>query len=587
MKHDINYTKYNHEELYSSFLKHCNIDHVQSFVPLYKTFFSINSNNWNSFSLNIGNDHPYQVIENTGINTATIKDISSNEIPVFIKYAPLLDPVKYMIGKYKSNTFEDIQSLPSFEKKHCLSKIDRENNSSYVDGFFTFLSSLLLTKCKFVHGVRFHGTFIGLHKEFTCNLEDDIDYIEDSEYFFENKDKLFTLENGSLLEMLNFDTRKFKEPLKRDSKRILEQKALSCKSTITEDEWSSLWNENERNSEKVDNNKNSTDSCSFKTFYSHHSIVEKDDSSDNESAFDSDIESDSDSDSENELEECDMNENDDGDEDESDKNSEGNDDDDDDDDEEVLRAKVFNIPVNIILMERLDSTLDAYMTEHELTVDEWSSVLMQVIMTLITYQDVFSFTHNDLHTNNIMFSETDKQYLYYKYGEKYYKVPTYGKIYKIIDFGRGIYTYRNKLICSDNYEKNEDAYTQYNFGPIYDSQRTKREPNPAFDLCRLGCSMIDEFVTRMDELDKVTHPIGKLIVSWTTDDNGRNILYKTNGKERFEGFKLYKMIAKLVHKHTPHAQLENPLFSQFKVKKSIVKGKKSIMDIDSMINPLS
>ena len=30
-------------------------------------------------------------------------------------------------------------------------------------------------------------------------------------------------------------------------------------------------------------------------------------------------------------------------------------------------------------------------------------------MTLLTYQKSFDFTHNDLHTNNIMFQKTDKK----------------------------------------------------------------------------------------------------------------------------------------------------------------------------------
>ena len=54
-------------------------------------------------------------------------------------------------------------------------------------------------------------------------------------------------------------------------------------------------------------------------------------------------------------------------------------------------------------------------------------------MTLITYQKVFSLTHNDLHTNNIMFNITDKEYIIYKYDAKYYKVPTYGRLFKIIE----------------------------------------------------------------------------------------------------------------------------------------------------------
>ena len=54
-------------------------------------------------------------------------------------------------------------------------------------------------------------------------------------------------------------------------------------------------------------------------------------------------------------------------------------------------------------------------------------------MILITYQKAFALTHNDLHTNNVMFNETTIEYLYYKIDNKYYKVKTYGKIFKIIE----------------------------------------------------------------------------------------------------------------------------------------------------------
>ena len=43
---------------------------------------------------------------------------------------------------------------------------------------------------------------------------------------------------------------------------------------------------------------------------------------------------------------------------------------------------------------------------------------------------VFKFTHNDLHTNNIMYVKTEKKYVCYKYKDKYYKIPTYGKYIK-------------------------------------------------------------------------------------------------------------------------------------------------------------
>ena len=97
--------------------------------------------------------------------------------------------------------------------------------------------------------------------------------------------------------------------------------------------------------------------------------------------------------------------------------------------EEIINSVVYNFPVQIICLEQLDHTLDSLLdAEDEMTVKEWSSCLFQIIMMLITYQKVFDFTHNDLHTNNVMYIETDKKFLNYKYNGVYYRVPTYGKI---------------------------------------------------------------------------------------------------------------------------------------------------------------
>ena len=39
-----------------------------------------------------------------------------------------------------------------------------------------------------------------------------------------------------------------------------------------------------------------------------------------------------------------------------------------------------------------------------------ASILFQVIMILLIYQKMFQFTHNDLHTNNIMYVETEEEF---------------------------------------------------------------------------------------------------------------------------------------------------------------------------------
>ena len=217
-------------------------------------------------------------------------------------------------------------------------------------------------------------------------------------------------------------------------------------------------------------------------------------------------------------------------------------------------------------MENCEKTLDELIYKNDLDKDEWLSALMQIIMILITYQKVFSFTHNDLHTNNIMYNETSKKYITYCFNKTVYKIPTFGRIFKIIDFGRSIYKFQGKLFCSDSFQMGNDAASQYNTEPYFDDKKPRLEPNFSFDLSRLACSIFDYLVEDLDEIKdmtKITDPVKKIIVEWCLDDKGINLLYKNNGDERYPDFKLYKMIARHVHNHTPQSQLERPEFSQF------------------------
>ena len=206
---------------------------------------------------------------------------------------------------------------------------------------------------------------------------------------------------------------------------------------------------------------------------------------------------------------------------------------------------------------------------------------MQILFILITYQKVFKFTHNDLHTNNIVYNNTDKKFIYYKFDGIYYKVPTFGKIYKIIDFGRSIYTFKNNLHISESFSPDGDAATQYNCAPYLNPNKPILNPNYSFDLCRLSCSLFDYFVDDLSDLKKIKSKIKKLIISWCYDDNNKNILYKSNGQERYPEFKLYKMIARIVNNHIPKDIIKNELFNEYKIsKKKINSG--TIINIDEI-----
>jgi hypothetical protein len=60
------------------------------------------------------------------------------------------------------------------------------------------------------------------------------------------------------------------------------------------------------------------------------------------------------------------------------------------------------------------------------------------------------------------------------------------------------------------------------------------------------------------------------------------MLYKNNGVERYPDFKLYKMIVRTVHEHTPENQLKRELFSQFLVARNKLSKIKKIINIDDM-----
>ena len=91
----------------------------------------------------------------------------------------------------------------------------------------------------------------------------------------------------------------------------------------------------------------------------------------------------------------------------------------------------------------------------------------------------------------------------------------------------------------------------------------------------------------MDDFESIKNihncsPLVKIIVEWCIDDNDINVLYKNNGVERYPDFKLYKMIARYVHRHTPVKQLERKEFSQFSISHKNIPKNEYIINIDDL-----
>jgi hypothetical protein len=498
---------------------------------------------------------------------ATMHEYSPGK-SIFIKFAPMLDPFKYMIGKYNELSDFSLPNIKQVENNDIENKINDSNNSAYVDGLFTFLTSKLLNEYHFVHGIDFYGSFVGIKNNFKVNIEDDLDYLIKYDFFNKNK-KLFCINDEGLEQTL--------PPITINHSKKANISISSIHEELFEDVFitdNALETENSEKTIDLEETNIDFDNSNILSLKSNSSCSSRVSYSDEEKEDDESEKDEEDDESEKEDED-----------DESEKE-----DDSEEDDEEVMfdnpiYATIPKFPVNMVCMEKCIDTFDNLILQKQFqTMDEWFSTLMQVIMILITYQKCFSFTHNDLHTNNIMYIHTEKKHLYYCYNKKHYKIPTYGRIFKIIDFGRSIYKVNNKILFSDSFKKGEDAATQYNCEPFFNDSKPRIEPNYSFDLCRLACSMFDYVVDDMNDLEDLDDcsPIVRLIVDWCKDDNGLNVLYKKNGDERYEDFKLYKMIARSVHKHTPQNQLKRPEFNKYSIEgKKIPKTEKTnIMNID-------
>ena len=245
-------------------------------------------------------------------------------------------------------------------------------------------------------------------------------------------------------------------------------------------------------------------------------------------------------------------------------------------------VEIERFPVQLIAMERLVQTLDDLVQGRNIGEREWGSIVFQILATLIAYRRSFDFTHNDLHTNNIMLAETKLKHLTYVIGGVHYRIPTFGRLVKIIDFGRAIYTFRGQTICSDSYNEDGDAAGQYNSPPYYDASKPRIDPNASFDLCRLGCALFDVLVDKLKDAGRLESPIHQIIVDWCLDDKARNVMYKKSGKERYPDFKLYKMIARSVHKHSADDVIKNSYFDRYVITEKKARKSIGIMNLDKL-----
>ncbi len=458
-----------------------------------------------------------------------VRDISG-----FRKITHLLDPVRWLQGKY---SLPKHASLPWHQAswEAAWSKLQDPMNQAYVESLAAYAFSRLREADISPHFHFFYGSVCGKAATYSYNITDSYMSYRHARWFWTGQEKgLFQL--------------KFDEDIPQEVKEAILKQPEELESS--DEEESDTSDELEEELTGLD--------CEIAETHSLHS------------ADGSDIQS--------------MNEDSEEEEEESDEFT---------DDEEDLNifANVNEFPVIAIYSEASEGTMDDLLDDEDAVGSKpgtaqwettWKAWIFQIMAALSVGQAVFGFTHNDLHSNNVVWTKTDKEFLYYKQRDgTTFQVPTFGKIFRIIDFGRSIFTINEHLFYSDDFKKGNDAAEQFNFGELYDPSEPEVYPNPSFDLCRFTVSVFESLFPESPPLKKhgkilsqetdlvikeTESELYNLMWSWLLCDDGHNVLMDPDGSERYPNFDLYKVITAEVHNAVPAEQFQKSAFDCFRVK---------------------
>lgn len=510
------------------------------------------------------------------------EEVKDEQVKVFVKIIHLLDPIGILRHEYMT---PDHPLIPQGEKawRHTLQKLHSPNNQAYVDAVASYILSRFRELDLTPHCTLSYGSMTGIASSYRYRISDDYSSYRQCRWFWRGIQG-----HGAKLEIL----RENEELSVSSDNKALMKEYFICpfdddKSTIE-----SITELSSDNLPSIDNIEDGTQSLHSFTFDENtHSGGEQtetikclnghlrsrrrenrqdvmnesksDESKSDESNSDDDSESDDDSKSCDNLE---------------------------------VNLELPSMPVILVYQECQEGTMDDLLDEDEILGHKrgtikyekiWLAWIWQIITVLGFLQKSICFTHNDLHTNNIVWRKTDQEYLYYKSRDStIWRIPTHGRIFSLIDFGRSIFRIGKQLWISDDHWPEHEAGGQYNFGPIYNINEPKIPPNPSFDLSRLAISVIDGLYDEIPKKKKgrMTHPLSKdgswvvyetvsplfnLLFSWTIDDNGMTLYQDESGDERYPGFDLYIRIARDIHTAIPREQYTKPVFDMFRFKEPI------------------
>lgn len=428
-----------------------------------------------------------------------IKSTAGKVPVVHRKTTMILSPFRWMRGDYGT------LGLPKPE--NTASDIQEKLQSPHTAGYVGALASILLSESGCIHFPKVYGVYTAIADNHTIDISDDYEDLSERKWFMENIGKTFELKLRQSEGAAEFThTRSLRPNVQLGEDIVLDD--------IQDIEADHLSEPTTRGSVSL-----STPSESESEWESNSSSAESED--------------------EFEIRSCDCSE---GDEDE-----EG---DGEDDDEAFAWATFKGVPVITTVMEKLDGTFYDLISKHP-EPEKHAAWVAQIVFALAYAQRNYAFTHNDLHGNNVMYTPTDQEYLYYKHHGTAYRVPTYGYVMKIIDFDRAIVSARligmkePRQFVSSQFQAEDEAAGQYNIEPFGDASRPRIPPNPSFDLCRFATSMFWEMFPEGPD-HPYMHPLFDVFKQWMTQSDGSSVYFrKQNDRhDRYHGFDLYKAIAR-------------------------------------------
>jgi hypothetical protein len=470
-----------------------NVDHLQPFFPPIETLFKTDTlENVQDYGLKL-DDQIQSILSKDTIRT------SSGVKKIHTKATMLLSPFKWMRGDYSTALGLATSQEQASTIHH---KLQSQHNAAYVGSLFS--AAFSQTNC--VHFPKVYGVFSGISRRHTLNISDDYEDLVEKSWFSKNIGETFDLNLNDEIRSSDFrHTRTARHEMGIGEDMVLDD--IPELSGIDSD-GAVMGSMNPVFNSPSEEGDDESDSSSVSTSY----------------IFD--------------VRSCNCSVKEDTEEEEEDSDG-------------FAWATFSNVPVQYTIMEVCEGTLYKLMKENPDT-EKHSAWTAQVIFALLFAQKTFGYVHNDLHSNNVMYVQTDKEFLYYKVGDKSYKVPTHGYIIKLIDFERGTGSIRvsgmkePKSFVSDHFAVNEEAGGQYNTDPFYIQRFPGVRPNPSFDLVRLATSMFwDLFPNGPDCKEYADIPMFQTLMRWLTIDDKSILFAEGNSRhERYHGFHLYKAIAR-------------------------------------------